>query len=150
MENYGKGLITQMQESTPIKYEELTVELLEETLESLFNRPTKPQRVMTMFTGRQGMLNFDWNLTYGDTINCRHFKTKFKYGTGSYISLFKKGGKYKLRITGSTFKFYKGTRLIKTFLDIRSEHFLEMKQDHMQTVTNMKKINNYINTLRDE
>jgi hypothetical protein len=130
----------------------LTEEKIEQTIESVFLKARRPgARVMTMYTGEAGMFNFQWTLTFGNTLDVKNYRVNFKRIQGTYFSLFTKHGRYKLSVIGKTFTVYEGTKVIKIFTDVES---LELQNfgvfDKPQVhIDKMKIINNYLKTLEN-
>lgn len=129
------------------KYEKLTLESLKDAIDTIFTRrvSAKPRQYI-MYTGETGMWRFNWILLYGDCIvNYNHIKI-FSKVKGTYLSLFSKKGNYKLFVQGSTFKIYRGTKLLKTFTNI-----VNIWNNNSGNMTDaplkIKEVNDYINSL---
>lgn len=88
---------------------------IEGAIEQAFRQPNRQERTIKLYTGVNGMWNFNWIVLYGSSLDCTFYLNQFKkVKSFKYLSLFERNGKYKLKVFGSTFEFYKGTKLIKT------------------------------------
>ena len=126
---------------------ELSRKILEEAVKFAF-KPQKERR-FKFYTGLQGMWNFNWLVAYGDMLECTFYNNVFRKVNGfRYLSLFERNGKYKLKITGSTFEFYEGTKLIKTIEGV-TNGFIPGSGDMYseETKLKMKEVNTFVKNL---
>ena len=141
------GLYKSIENSEPIQREKFTLEKLKEIVNTVFNQrqPVKPRQYV-MYTGEAGLWRFNWGLLYGDCIVKYNHIATFKKVKGTYLSLFSKKGNYKLFVSGSTFKVYHGTKLLKTFTDV--VNIWNSNSGNMADAPlKIKEVNNYIDSL---
>lgn len=119
----GTGIMAQMEESSVTTYEKnITYKDIEDALNEISGGTVKTiRRSITLITGELGMWRFEFTMKYGGCLNTWFHLKNAKYMKGQYISLFAKRSNFKLYIEGNTFKFYYGTKLLKTFYDIVNE-----------------------------
>lgn len=147
----GKGLMQQLEEGTVLYYSRYKInrEDITNYLEGIFNLNIRPfERKIKLCTGENGMWVFDFTIKYGGTLRCTFIVTAFKkMKKGTYISLFTKRSNFKLYILGDTFKFYHGTKLLKTIHDVTTEwnkaNSTGIDDPNIQKKIDM--VNNYIN-----
>jgi len=144
-----RGGIFSMIPDTPSEVPaKLTLEHLQTVITKVFSQPTT-RKMPVIYTGRTGWETYNWVVTFGDTLHCKYYSSKFKNSRGTYISLFQKHGLYKIRVFGSTFQFFKGTQKIHEIHNVRSQwHMIDAMSNVKQTHEKIDEVNRFINTLK--
>lgn len=146
----SEGIMKQIESLPPNAYEEggLTVEKLQDILHEVFYKKyAKKQRTCILYTSYLGKWTFEWIMIYGDAINQVGYIKTFKRMKGTYITLFEKRSSYRLYVDGTTFKFYKGTKLIKTFTDVVNQWNAIGDMNDADVPLKIKEVNAFIDSL---
>lgn len=160
----NKGIFEQFKEKAeeaPV-YRKITLKDIEDVVSSVFSvknrRKGMSQTNMILMTGENGMFNFDWTMTFGQTLSCKFYPHYFKYYKGRYVSLFKKSGPYKLTTLGKNIIILKGTEIIRVFENVAhifSDSYQEVYGHNFTeelvraTKNQMIQVNNYLKDLEN-
>lgn len=143
----SSGIMKQIESLPPSEYKNggLTIDKLQSILEDIFYKESIKR--IKLYTSYLSMWTFNWILTYGDAINQIGYIKTFKRMKGTYITLFEKRSSYRLYVDGTTFKFYKGTKLIKTFTNVVNQWNAIGDMNDTNVPLKIKEVNTFIDSL---
>ena len=128
-------------------YRNINREDLKKLVNKVFSKPSVTREIV-LYTGAEGKWAFDWILLFGDMLEDKYYRHNFKRVKIFYFSLFKKSGEYKLKVSNSTFEFFKGTVLIHTIKNVTNLWVSNSGDiNSKETKLKIKEVNDYIKYL---